>query len=196
MRTYTFEKTENGTAVITDCSLAEEIIEVPELVLGYPVVGIGDYAFLNNGSISSVRLPEYVASVGDYAFAENGSLESVEIPRRCESISDSAFFNSPNVKVGCYYGSAAFDYARKLQMPYLLLDNALLGDTNGDRSININDVTVMKMHLAELGALSGIRLYAADVTCDGELTIDDATLLQQFLAEFAVDASIGDVMTQ
>ena len=54
---YTFEKTEYNTTIITDCSSTDSAVEVPEFVLGYQVVGIGDYAFLNNSYIESVALP-------------------------------------------------------------------------------------------------------------------------------------------
>ena len=119
---YTFEKTEHNTAIITDCSSTDSVIEVPEFVLGYPVVGVGDYAFLNNSYIRSVVLPISLYSIGEYAFANNPQLTSVTIPRWCEQIADTAFWNSPNITISCYTDSAAQTYAEEHEIPCILLD--------------------------------------------------------------------------
>ena len=92
---YTFEKTENGTAIITDCSLTENEIRVPGSVLGYPVIGIGNYAFMSNSYVGSVTLPDSVISIGKFAFAKNSGLRSVTIHSRCENIADDAFLTVP-----------------------------------------------------------------------------------------------------
>ena len=119
---YTFEKTEYNTAIITDCSSTDSAIEVPEFVLGYPVVGIGDYAFLNNSYIESVALPISLYSIGEYAFANDPGLLNVTIPRWCDTIADTAFWNSPNVVISCYTDTAAQAYAEAHEIPYILLD--------------------------------------------------------------------------
>lgn len=189
---YTFSKTENGAAVITDCSLTENEIVVPGSVLGYPVVGVGDYAFLNNSYAESVVLPSSVVSIGAYAFAENSGLLAVTVPSACESIADNAFFNSPNVTIRCWYGTAADAYAKNHALSCEYLDEALLGDADGDGYININDVTAIQRHLAELDSLEGVSLLTADADQTGSIEISDATTLQAFLAEYDVTTPIGD----
>ena len=189
---YTFSKTENGAAVITDCSLTENEIVVPGSVLGYPVVGVGDYAFLNNSYAESVVLPSSVVSIGAYAFAENSGLLAVTVPSACESIADNAFFNSPNVTIRCWYGTAADAYAKNHALPCEYLDEALLGDADGDGYININDVTTIQRYLAELETLEGIYLHTADANQDGTVDIADATVIQMYLAEYDVTTPIGD----
>ena len=193
---YTFEKTEDGCAVITDCNLSENEIEVPGNVLGYPVNGIGKYAFLNYSTIRSVTLPASVQSVGEYAFAENADLENADletvvIPRLCESIADNAFFNSPNVTIRCWYGSAADDYSKEKHIPCEYLDTVPVGDTNSDGEIQIDDVTSIQLHLAEIRLLDGINLYSADVDQNGIIDIADATALQMYLAEYELTYPIG-----
>ena len=119
---YTFEKTEDNKAVIVDCNLTDAEISVPAFVLGYPVVGIGDYAFLNNGTVRRVILPDSLCTIGKYAFAGDPDLESVTIPRSCTAIADNAFWNSKNATIICYPDSYALTYAQEHEMAYTLLD--------------------------------------------------------------------------
>lgn len=189
---YTFEKTENGTAIITDCSLTENEIRVPGSVLGYPVIGIGNYAFMSNSYVGSVTLPDSVISIGKFAFAKNSGLRSVTIHSRCENIADNAFFNSPNVTIYCYYGTAAHTYAAEKHIPCVLLDGITLGNDNGDSYISIGDVTAIQRHIAELDTLEGISLLAADINSDGAIEIDDATALQMYIAGFESPYPIGE----
>ena len=55
---YTFEKNSFGNAVITDCVLTTEDIDVPTFVLSTPVVGVGDYACFSNSYIRRVTMPD------------------------------------------------------------------------------------------------------------------------------------------
>ena len=47
-------------------------------------------------------------------------------------------------------------------------------------------MTAIQRHLAEIELLSGQTLALADTNGDGEITIDDATHLLMYLAEFDV----------
>lgn len=119
---YTFEKTEDNNAVVVDCNLTDAEINVPDSVLGYPVVGIGDYAFLNYSTVRRVSLPDSLSTIGKYAFASDPDLEAVTIPRSCTAIADNAFWNSTNVTILCYPDSYALTYAQEHEMAYTLLD--------------------------------------------------------------------------
>ena len=188
---YTFAKTEQNNAIVTDCSLTDEIIIMPDSVLGYPVVGIGNYTFFSNSFVKDITLPSAVLSIGEYAFAKNNGLEYVTVPRWCETISDSAFWNSPNVTIRCWYCTAAYNYALEKDIPYMLLDKILLGDANGDGNVNINDVTTIQRHIAEFQLLDGLNLFAADVNGDNKVSIEDATAIQMYFAEYDTAFPIG-----
>lgn len=191
---YTLIKTEYNNVLITDCNLTEEKVTVPEFVLGYPVAGIGGYAFFSNSYVKEVTLPPAVVSIGEYAFANNEGLEYVTIPRWCETIADNAFWNSPNVIIRCYYGSPAYDYASEYGIARELSDGVPFGDTNADEIISISDVTSIQRHIAQLETLDGIYLKAADVDDDGIVNIVDATAVQKFIAELDVPYPIGEIM--
>ena len=189
---YTFTVTENDTAVVTDCNLTEETIKVPGDILGYPVVGIGDYAFFGNSYIKNFELPVRLLSIGEFAFANNTGLESVTIHDMVQSIAENAFRNSPNVTIRCDYGSAAYNYAIDNNITCALLDSINLGDANNDGVITITDVTAIQRHIAELDTLEGISLLAADIDSDGAIEIDDATALQMYIAGFESPYPIGE----
>ena len=189
---YTFTVTENDTAVVTDCNLTEETIKMPGDILGYPVVGIGDYAFFGNSYIKNFELPVRLLSIGEFAFANNTGLESVTIHDMVQSIAENAFWNSPNVTIRCDYGSAAYNYAIDNNITCALLDSINLGDANNDGVITITDVTAIQRHIAELDTLEGISLLAADIDSDGAIEIDDATALQMYIAGFESPYPIGE----
>lgn len=70
----------------------------------------------------------------------------------------------------------------------------LLGDANGDGTVNISDATTIQRHLAELELLTDERFGAADLNGDGTLTIDDVTLLQRYVAEYKIDCFAGEMI--
>ena len=54
-------------------------------------------------------------------------------------------------------------------------DSRLTGDVDNDGSVNINDVTAIQQHIAELGSPDREGLLAGDVNGNGKTNIDDAT---------------------
>ena len=147
-------------------------------------------------SLETVNIPDTVTEIRRYAFGSCTSLQYIEIPATVTTIAQSAFYNCPNLTLGVWFGSYGYEYAQSHNIPYVLLDGVKLGDANGDGSVNINDVTQIQRHLAELESLEGIYLHAADANQDGTLDISDATTLQMYLAKYDIPYPIGEVMTQ
>lgn len=69
-------KEEDGGIVITGFKAAIAI-DIPQEINGYPIIEIGENAFLNNKYLQSVVIPESVTIIADHAFYNCSSLQNV-----------------------------------------------------------------------------------------------------------------------
>lgn len=179
-----------GFGAFQECSSLEKVA-----FSGSHITEIPAQTFYACSSLKEVTLPPSLTAIGDYAFAECGSLEYLEIPASVTEIGEGAFMNAEDLILGVTYGSYAFQYATENGVTCALLDDVKLGDVNGNGYVNINDVTVIQRHLAELERLEGIYIYAADTDQSGDVDIKDATTLQMVLAEYDIPNSVGEQIT-
>ena len=152
------------------------------------------YAFNGTGA-ESVILSDSLLAIPDYAFTNCPNLKYVTIPKSVAFIQPNAF-DFEDVTVRCFYDSYAYHYVLEQELPYELCDGVKLGDANADGSVNINDVTAIQRHIAEMETLAGINLYVSDIDRNQTRDISDATLLQRYLAEFEVPYPVGTVLKQ
>ncbi len=150
---------------------------------------LDSYAFSGTGA-ESVVLSDSLLAIPNYAFTDCSELRTVTIPESVVLIQPYAF-DWQNVTIRCYEDSYAHIFATENNIPFELVEKPKLGDANGDGYVNINDVTAIQRHLAELEQISDPLLKAADINQDDFLEIEDATLLQMFLAEYEMPYPVG-----
>ena len=89
---------ENTVEVVAKDSKYTGDVVIPSIVMfgsiPYNVTGIGDYAFQNCNTMSSVTIPEEVTSIGTMAFWGCRILNSITIPEGVTSIGVMAFFDT------------------------------------------------------------------------------------------------------
>jgi hypothetical protein len=87
---FTFT-TNNETILITGYTGLGGNVTIPDATNGYPVTGIGDWAFLFNTNLANVTIPNSVTNIGDYAFYFCASLTNVTIPTSVTRIANGTF---------------------------------------------------------------------------------------------------------
>ena len=90
--TFTLNDAGDGY-VVSKCDTAatgERVI--PATYNGKPVTAIGDYAFEDCRSLTSITIPDGITSIGKYAFRDCTGLTSITIPNSVTSIGVSAFY--------------------------------------------------------------------------------------------------------
>ncbi len=71
----------------------DDSFDIPE-----GVTEIGEYAFSECCSLTSVNIPDSVTEIGEGAFGECGSLESITIPKGVTKIANAAFWGCRSLK--------------------------------------------------------------------------------------------------
>ena len=88
---YTYVLLEDGGARITDYDGEDAALTVPDELDGHAVREIGDAAFFYCVALTTVTLPEGLASIGDSAFSFCESLTAVTLPDSLTSIGKNPF---------------------------------------------------------------------------------------------------------
>lgn len=81
----------NGEATIIRYKQNEKKVTIPSKLGGYPVTGIGSFAFEFNTALESISLPNSITHIDEGAFTGCINLKSIKIPDSVNSVGRSAF---------------------------------------------------------------------------------------------------------
>jgi len=96
--TYHYIVNEDGRAEIVGCVTTATEITIPETLGGAIVTKIGDSAFKNCETITSVTITSYITEIGPRAFYGCTGIEDVTIPTTVTSVGEYAFYNCTAIK--------------------------------------------------------------------------------------------------
>ena len=95
---YKYKDLTDGTVEITGYTGKDKTVNIPSTLAGKTVTSIGDYAFNDCSSLTSITIPNSVTSIGLYAFSNCTSLTSITIPNSVTTIWIFAFSGCISLK--------------------------------------------------------------------------------------------------
>ncbi|MEE1060579.1 MAG: leucine-rich repeat domain-containing protein [Ruminococcus sp.] len=145
---------------------------------------------------TNYTVPDTVTSIGDYAFGDCTSLESITIPDSVKDIESFSlgyrlgttkweYMKIDGFTIYGYKNTAAEAYATENGFTFIALDEEDKNDDiNNDGNVDVNDVTVLQMHLANYDI--EVNAQALDVNNDDNVDVTDVTTLQMILAGYDI----------
>ena len=140
-----------------------------------------DGAAFEKTKVRKIVIPGGTTTVGARSFANNSNLQKFYAPASVTIIGSDVFYNSPNVTVYTPENSEMQKYCENNNINFVTLSeddfpSRLLGDTNGDGELSINDVTFMQREIA--GYKTDFLPDNCDFNGDCRFNINDATDVQ------------------
>ena len=138
----------NDNVTITAYVGEDKDVVIPAEIAGKSVTNIGESAFANCSSLSSIVLPENLTSIGGAAFSNCSNLNSVLIPDNVTSIEVAAFMGCSSLKSITipggveYVGRFTFALCVNLELVEFLDGVLCIGDDAFDSCRSLSSVTI------------------------------------------------------
>ena len=116
----------SGGSIIGDYAF-NDCVSITTLVIGNSVTAIGDYAFYGCESITTLVIGNSVTAIGDYAFGKCTGLSSVIIPSLVTSVGDFTFSGCLGLTSVTIIGNSVTTMGRYVFSMSYGLRNAYLG---------------------------------------------------------------------
>ena len=69
----------------------------------------------------------------------------------------------------------------------------MLGDSNGDLKVTLDDVLYMQLYLSNKTQFTPLQILGGDVDGNGEVNLVDILTIQQHLSRITTDYQIGKI---
>jgi len=180
---------------------ADTKLVIPAQYEGKSVTSIGDYAFRDCDSLTSIEIPNSVTSIGRYAFVRCDSLTSVEIPNSVTSIGSRAFeecFSLTSVYITDIAKWCGISFENSFANTFYCAKNLYLKNASGKYELVSELVipdTVTEIKNYAFSGFTGLTSIEISngVTSIGEEAFRDCTSLTSVkFAENSKLTSIGD----
>jgi hypothetical protein len=153
-----------GNSAFKNCSALKK------LTFGTGKLEIGAYAFENCSALTSVTLPNSITSIGRHAFslrASGSTSFSSSISLNCTSKTSAAVKYAKMHNVPIYIGEYNKTYSN-------------FGDLNGNGKTEKADAkAVLRIAASMDKAISGDKLFACDINCNGKIDTGDVSYILQ-----------------
>ncbi|MBR4013920.1 MAG: leucine-rich repeat domain-containing protein [Clostridia bacterium] len=185
--------TVTGMGTCTDSEVA-----IPQIIDGYTVTAIGEKAFANCTTITSIKIPESVKSIGYRAFYGCSGITEITIPKsvtdigtqifyKCENLNkvyynssysnrDNAFLNLSHINTIVFGGNTVpkeILYEHKFITEIVILDpvKSIENDAFWHCS-NLTSVTILSNSITRIGGFTGCSSLTSFTIPDSVTTIN------------------------
>ena len=164
-------------------------VVIPDEINGYPVISIRYDCFRELENLRSLKLPANLIEIQWRAVFRCNNLTEIIIPDKVLTIGFDAFLSCPNLKrvmipkSVIQIGGYAFGYMSKT----LYNSNGVSYDLEYNKIEGVTIYTQPKSTAVEYANqydVTCVEIPIGDVDLDGEVTIQDATLMQRYCAEY------------
>lgn len=96
---FTYTGLQDGTIEVQVYNGTAEVVSIPAQIEGKDVSVIGDACFMNNGTITSIEIPDTVKEIGTNAFMNCDKLAEVKMSANVEVIGTHAFMGPDIIEI-------------------------------------------------------------------------------------------------
>ena len=135
---FKYSVLDDGTVEITGYNGSAEKVDIPEAIDGKSVTSIGNFAFSNCASLTSITIPNSVTNIGGRTFYGCTSLTAINVATGNQNYVsvNGVLYNKDKTILICYP-------ARKTGKSYKIINGVTsIGDSAFEKCINLTNITI------------------------------------------------------
>ena len=135
---FQYSVLDDGTVEITGYNGSAERVDIPEMIDGKSVTSIGNFAFSNCASLTSITIPNSATNIGGRTFYGCTSLTTINVAKGNQNYVsvNGVLYNKDKTILICYP-------ARKTGKSYKIINGVTsIGDSAFEKCINLTNITI------------------------------------------------------